>query len=34
MIQEGIGLGVGRWLDDNILREVGDEFSTLFGWIL
>jgi len=29
-IRDGISMGVGRWFDDNILREVGDGSTTFF----
>ena len=25
-------MGVGRWIDDNIVRKVGDNTQTLFWW--
>jgi len=31
-IRQGIGVGVGRWIDDNIGIDVGDDNNTLFLW--
>jgi len=31
-IRNGLRLGVGRWFDENIWREVGDNNSNLFWW--
>ena len=30
-IRDGIGMRVGSWFDDNILRKVGDGSSTFSG---
>jgi hypothetical protein len=29
-IRNGVGLGVGRWFDENIWSEVGEDNSNLF----
>lgn len=31
-LRGGPSVGVGRWIDDNIVQEVGDDTQTLFWW--
>lgn len=31
-IRRGTSVGVGRWIDDNIGRDIGDGNNTLFWW--